>query len=157
MIGKLSGKSLVYWQTQKPIDYLDTSLVVDTWENVSDDLGAGKPVKIWSVIIEQTNNGAAVENLELEISINGVPHIWSIANAASGTPYYCYITNEQSAGNYGVASSSSARTFNSLGLGNISIPFSQLISLIRVRQTTNVDVVSAQIEVNITFAKLVGV
>ena len=35
-----------YWKTQLPVDYLDTSLTIDTWETVSADLSGGTAQKV---------------------------------------------------------------------------------------------------------------
>jgi len=51
------------------------TLVEDTWETVVANLSDGRPVRLWYIRVEQTNNGATAEDieecfskLELEIS-----------------------------------------------------------------------------------------
>lgn len=157
MLSKASGKSVVYWQTQLPIDYIDTSLVINTWETVSSNLSGGKPARIWYVLLEQTNNGATDEDIELEITINGTAYTFT-QTAVSGTQYRLRFSYELTGGDFNPVLSTSAVMFGSAGSGTFSVPFNcSSIGLIRVRQTSAVDVTAAQIEVNIVWDKLVGV
>lgn len=144
----LSGKE---WVTQLPIDYLDTSLTVDGWETVSADLSGGLPARIWYMIIEQTNNGAAVENFEIELTINGTAYTFSRDNIPSGADFFGLITHELDTGDFDTYLDADPRTMGSRD-GDHAVPFiAQYIGLIRVRQTTAVDVGGAQIEVNIVW------
>lgn len=146
---------LQVWQTQIPTDYIDTSLTINTWENVSADLSGGQPARLWYVIVEQTNNGAAVETIELEITFNGTARTWTLAGIASGTPIYCIITSNQSASDFETSSTTSVQQVMSLDVDH-SVPLTaSSIGLIRTQQTTAVDGVSAQIEVNIVWDKLI--
>ena len=70
---------------QIPIDYIDTTLVQNTWETVDADLSDGAPVRILYVIVEQTNNGATGETIELEMTINGTAYTMTFNNIGSGT------------------------------------------------------------------------
>jgi hypothetical protein len=146
------------WQTQLPVDYLDATLVINTWETVRADLSEGEPAKLWLIVLEQTNNGAAAEDLELEITINGTAYTWSIT-AASGTMYYCFIDDSLSGGDFATTQATNPRTVGiGFDVGNLTVPFMvDTVGLIRVRQTTAVDGVSAQIEVNIIWEKKVDV
>ena len=145
------------WQTQLPVDYKDTSLVINTWENVSADLSGGKPTKLNFTFFEQTNNGATDEDIELEITINGTAYTIT-QTAVSGTVYYVYLNQAQSGGDFSFVTSTSTRAFNGQNIASMAGSFiAETIGLIRVRQTTNVDGTSAQIEVNIIWDKLVEV
>jgi len=145
---------LFFWRTRIPIDYLDTSLTINDWENVSADLSSNVPARLWYIIVEQTNNGAAVETIELEITFNGTARTWTLTGIASGTPIYCIITANQSASDFETSSTTSAQQVVSLDVDQ-SIPLAaSSIGLIRTRQTTAVDGVSAQIEVNIVWDAL---
>ena len=139
------------WETQLPVDYLDVTLVQDAWETIVADLSEGAPAKIWYIIVEQTNNGAAVEDIELEITINGTVYLWDPAAVVSGARMYCYVTFQQTLGDFNTFEVNTLNTVGSAaGSVEHTIPFvAQSVELIRVRQTTAVDGVAAQIEVNI--------
>lgn len=144
--------------TQKPIDYIDTTLTVNTFEEVSASLSSGKPAKLWWIIIEQTNNATSAEDISLEVTINGTAYTFTQANAASGTRYYCQINENLDTGDYAVGMGSSARTVGGSVAGNYAISFTaKSVGLIRAKQTTTVDGTSAQIEVNIVWEKQVEV
>lgn len=156
-----SGSTAVYWQTQLPIDYLDTSLVVDTWETVSANLSGGRPARVWYIVLEQTNNGATAETVELEVTINGTAYTFTFANIDSGADYFGYISFNQATGDFDPqitdlpCSTGNSAALN--GYDDRTVPFTCAnVGLIRVRQTSAVDVTSAQIEVNIRWDKLVG-
>jgi len=153
---KSSGPSRC-WQTQLPVDYLDTSLVQNAFENVVADLSAGKPVRLWFITVEQTNNGATIETIELEITINGTAYTWTLVGIASGTETYCFLNEKLTAGDFATQFTASVVSALNVGAGDVdfSIPImAASVGLIRVRQTTDVDVTSAQIEVNIVWDRL---
>jgi len=151
---KKSSHKGVYWRTQLPVDYIDTSLVQNTWENVVADLSGGKPARLWLIIVEQENNGATVETIELEITINGTAYTWTLTGIASGTPNYCYISTGLTAGDFTTANGATIYTVLAAD-PDLSVPFTvESVGLIRVRQTTDVDGTSAQIEVNVVWDRL---
>jgi len=163
MTNRVSGSRLsgnmkgVYWKTQLPIDYIDTTLTINDWETVDADLSEGLPTRLWYMYIEQTNNGAAAEDIELELTINGTAYTWSVT-ANSGTRYFCIFSYNLSAGDLETAVSTSILSVMGGLEGDQTCPFTaESISLIRTRQTTAVDGVSAQIEVNIVWDKLKSV
>lgn len=152
-----SGAEKVYWRSQLPVDYIDTSLVINTWETVVADLSGGKPAKIWYIVVEQTNNGASAETVELEVTINGTAYTWTLTDIASAATVYMRITADLTAGDFTTLSTTTVRSILARD-DDHTIPFVvDSVGLIRVRQTTDVDAVSAQIEVNIIWEKLVGV
>jgi len=145
-----------FWKRQLPIDYLDTTIVQNAWETVVADLSGGMPARLCFVVIEQTNNGAAAETLELEITINGTAYTLTIS-ADSGTRYFGFCEIDLAAGDFNFTLfPTSQYSFGSPGFSiNRQIAFcTESVGLIRVRQTTDVDVTSAQIEVNIVWDKL---
>lgn len=147
------------WKSQIPIDYIDTSLVINTPETVAADLSAGDPARLWYVIIEQTNNGAAVEDIELLMTVNGTVYTFAQGAAASGTRYHGYFTYAQTGSDFSPAFSANIITLGS-AMNDLdhAIPFTaETIGLITTQQTTAVDGVAAQIEVNITWDKLTQV
>lgn len=141
------------WEDQDPVDYDDNTLVINTWETVDADLSEGKPAKLDYVIVEQTNDGAAVEDIELEITINGVANTWSLGGIASGAQHYCGLT----IAGVTVDQATNPRMVRALD-DDHSLPLkAQSVGLIRVRQTSVVDGVAAAIEVNILWAKRISV
>jgi len=143
-----------YWKSQVPVDYLDDSLVQNTWETVVADLSGGKPARILYIFLEQTNNGATAEDLELEITINGIAYTFSQAAAASGSQYQGRISYSASAGNFLAIMGTGGWTVRGFNV-NTSVDFiAESVGLIRVRQTSDVDITSAQIEVNIVWDRL---
>lgn len=145
-----------FWRTQLPVDYLDTTLVINTWETVSADLSGGLPAKLWFIVMVQTNNGATAETIELEITINGVAHTFTFSGIGSATPGYGYYNADLSAGTWKTQATTTIITVGSIE-SDAAVPFiAESIGLIRVRQTTGVDGTSAQIEVNIAWEKLAG-
>ena len=152
-----SGSHKSYWQTQKPIDYLDTTLTINTPETVVADLSGGRPAKIWFFIVEQTNNGAAVETLVVHITINGTVYDVTLTGVASGAQSYISCYTDLATGDFNFNDSAAGTyTMGSPGKANLAIPFTaRSIGLITVEQTSAVDGVSAQIEVNIVWEKLV--
>ena len=143
------------WKTQPPIDFIDNTIVADAWEEVTADLSEGKPAKLWRVIIEQTNNGAGAEDLELEMTINGVAYTITMGAMVSGARWYVFLNRNLATGALELIASAVAATMGATGLSvHIAIPFvASTVGLVRVRQTSAVDVVSAQIEVNISWDK----
>jgi len=144
-----------YWKTQLPVDYIDTSLVQNTWENVSADLSGGVPVRLWFIIVEQTNNGATAEDIELEMTINGTAYTVAVT-ADDSTQYFVSVSYSLTAGDFSFLAGTQKGLVGS-GVIDIrsAVPFiASSVELIRVRQTTDVDGTSAQIEVNIVWDKL---
>lgn len=151
-----SGKPVVYWRTQLPIDYIDTSLVINTWETVSANLSGGKPARIWFITIVQTNNGATAEDIELEITINGTAYTVTTTQNSAGV-YYVYKHANLVGGDFYFEATTNVRAVGT-GISDFTVPFdAQSVGLIRVRQTTDVDGTSAQIEVNFDWEQLQGV
>ena len=148
-------KTLEYFKTQKPVDYIDTSLTIDTFETVKADLSDGAPAKLWYIIIEQTDNGATNEDLELAVTINGTVYSWTLT-AVDGTPYFCTIAMGLTTSDFTPATSTDSKTVGNDVSDFEAIPFvAETVGLVRVKQTTDVDGVAAQIEVNIVWEKLV--
>jgi len=150
---KKSSHKGVYWKTQLPVDYLDDSLVQNNWENVVADLSGGKPVRFWYVIIEQTNNGATAEDLELEITINGTAYTISVT-ADDSQPYFVFLSYSLVAGDFAFGTGTSCRQVLASDIDQSAPMSCENVSLIRVRQTSDVDGVAAQIEVNIVWDRL---
>jgi hypothetical protein len=145
------------WETQLPVDYIDTTLVINTWETVVANLSGGNRAKLWYVTVEQTNNGATNETIEFEMTINGTAYTWTI-NAVSGSTYYIYFTMNLATGDFEpVSSAASVRTFIVVDNTHPISFNAKSVGLMRVRQTTDVDGTSAQIEVNTVWEKLVAV
>jgi len=139
------------WVQQDPIDWDDATIVQNTWEEVDADLSAGQPAKLLYVTVEQTNNTATVEDIELEITINGVANTWSLGAIVSGAIHFCGLTIE----GVTVDQTGAVRMVRALD-DDHSVPLAaENIGMIRVRQTTTVDGVSASIEVNIVWDKKV--
>lgn len=145
------------WKTQLPIDYIDTTLTINVWGSASTDLSTGDPAKLLYIIVEQTNNAAGVETIELEITINGTAFTWTLTGIADGAPIYCLITSNLDTGIWEDSSSANARQVMSLDDDQDAPLTAETVGLVRARQTTSVDGVSAQIEVNIVWDKLVFV
>ena len=145
--------------TQLPVDWIDTALVASTWETVEANLSGGHPAKLYLIYVEQTNNGATVEDIEVEIDINGSTLNWTIPNAVSGTPYYLQIGHDQLLGDFDPVYGTSIRGVLLGPASNSDLqPFTaRTVGLIRAVQTTGVDAVAAQIEVNIVWDKLEAV
>lgn len=143
------------FKTQLPVDYINTSLVINTFEIVNSDLSGGKPCKLWYIIIEQTNNGATAEDIQVDIVINGTSYTFARANAVSGTPYYGNISHILSAGDFECSLSATPSAVSAVIITNQALPFiADSVGLIREKQTTDVDLTAAQIEVNIIWEKL---
>lgn len=145
------------WKTQLPVDYLDTSLTINNFETVNADLGGNDPVRLWYILVEQTNNGATAEDIELEITINGTAYTWT-ASCASGVINFGRFTYQLSAGDFETNLHTTANTVGGGEDADQSVPFiAETVGLIRVRQTSTVDGTAAQIEVNIKWDKLEAV
>ena len=143
------------FKSQLPVDFIDTSITINDWMTVDSNLSDGDPCKLWVLIVEQTNDSATAETLEFEITINGTAYTLTMTNAASGTAYYVSISRNLTTGDFTLAWSSSARTVGEAALGNLAVPFvADHVGLIRVRQTTTVDPVAAQVEVNMNWELL---
>lgn len=151
---KAEGK---YWKTQLPVDYIDTSLTINTYENVSADLSGGKPAKLIYIQVEQTNNGLTAETIVLEVTINGTAYEFTAA-LDSGSKYYCRVTESLSASDFATQLTATVSCVGTALDNTKNIPLTaKSVGLIRVKQTTSVDATSAQIEVNIIWEKLVDV
>ena len=153
------------FQSQLPVDYLDTSITINVWETIEADLSESAPAQLWYILMEQTNNGATVETLELEMTmphpVTGVmtPYTVTIAGMVSGTIYYVYRNRSLVAGDFNFLGANSHQSLGDIFLNsNVAVPFvAGSVGLVRVRQTTAVDITSAQIEVNIVWDRLVTV
>ena len=101
-------------------------------------------VKAHYLIIEQTNDGAAAETIEVELTVDGTVYSKSISmNSAS--PAYFFLTNEGVVnGSYTVLQMLSLDADQSAPLETRSLG-------IRVRQTSAVDATGAVIEVNMVY------
>jgi hypothetical protein len=125
------------------IDWDTAVVVINDW---NEPMPTEDNVKCWYLVVEQTNNGATAETLQLEITLaSGTPLTLNIA-ADSGNRYYIYYNL-----NGTLTSSTSIYTLGSLDPDN-SVPIETSSMRIRIRQTTAVDVVSASIEVNVIYA-----
>ena len=153
--------------TQLPIDYATASvvdpLVINDWYTAVADLSGGKPVKFVGIIIEQTNTDVTAETIELEITlahpVTGVMTTYTFAMALdSGTAYYGIIEYSLDTGNFTLTLTTSQTQPLWIGEKYSSHSFTVgAVGLIRTRQTTAVDAVSAYIEVNIVWEKLTAV
>ena len=141
-----------FWKTQKPVDYLDDSLVQNTWENVVADLSEGLPARIWFIILEQTNDGATAEDIELEVTIEGTTKTWS-GTLDSGSQYYGFLDKNGDPQFHVANAQCTLRDVQPTGDVAIGGTYRD-VGLIRVRQTSDVDGVSAQIEVNVVWDKM---
>lgn len=141
--------------TQPPVDWIETSLTMLAIETVETDLSEGQPAELYMIIVEQTNNGATAEDIMVNITINGTVVQWDLSGIASGTPQYLQIDKNLSGTTFNPTHGTSAR---GVLLGTVSssdiLPFvAESVSEITVQQTSTVDAVAAQIEVNIIWAK----
>ena len=128
----------------KNLDYINNALTINTWYT---PLDTTKNVKAHYIIVEQTNNGATNEDIVCELTIDGTIYTWT-RGAVSARPYYLFFT---AAG--AVTDTDSKRQVLSFD-NDQSAPLETRSLQIRVRQTSGVDVVSAQIEVNMVYATL---
>ena len=132
------------------IDYITTAVedpvVINTWYTV---MPTTEDVKLWYVVFEQTNNGATAETVECEFTINGgAPVVAAGAGLDSGNQYYAMV-------DLAAVGSVSGDVYQvSSGETDQSAPLETRSLQIRVRQTSAVDLVSAQIECNIVYATL---
>jgi hypothetical protein len=150
------------WKDQLPIDFIETTIVINTWNTVIANLSGGDPAMLLYLYFEQTNNGATGETIECEITINGTAYTEAVAGLSSGSIQYVYMEPNLTGGDFTINGSTTATSF---GTGSI-VPIegvrpyinnwfiAESIGLIRIRQTSAVDVVSAQIEVNAVWRKL---
>lgn len=152
-----SGSQKVYWKTQLPVDFIDNSLTINDWSEVSADLSGGKPVRLWTIAVAQTNNASSSETVELELILNGTAYTITLTGITSGTVYFNHLKDLLSGGDWVFENTVSEVAAGARIIEN-AIPLTvDSVGLIRVRQTSTVDATSAQIEVNITWEKLVGV
>ncbi len=129
------------WDTA--IDVPIDPIIQNDWYEALVDL---EDVKAYYLVIEQTNNGAAVEDIEVEITLNGVPYIYAGAAMASGVPAYLRFGITAVINGPGVPMQMVALDADQ------SAPLETRLLSIRVRQTTPVDAVSAIIDVNLAGA-----
>jgi hypothetical protein len=128
------------------LDWIQDTLVQNQWYIV---LGGGNDdLKIYYLIVEQTNFAAANEAIEIEWIIDGNATVQTIAAAVSGQVYY--IGWQQSAANF---ASTNPRQPLSLDFDQ-SAPLETRSLYMNVRQTSAVDPDAAQIEVNMVYATL---
>ena len=129
------------------LDYDTTSvlpiIVINDWYTA---LVSTDNVKAWYLLVEQTNNGAAAETIVTELTINGTTYTNTDAAAASGVLQYMHLDTDGALQNQ-----ATARQLLSLD-DDQSAPLETQSLQIRVRQTTAVDVVAAQIDVNMVYA-----
>ncbi len=152
---KKVSRKFAYWKSQPPVDYIDTSLVINTWETVVADLSEGKPARLWLIHVEQTNNGATDETIELEITINGTTYTCTLTGIASGEINYVRVDRTAIAGDFRLIHTATGVSVGYAHSNDGTVPFTaDSIELIRVRQTTDVDITSAQIEINIVWDML---
>ena len=123
----------------------DTSTVVQNAWNTPLDT-TSNPVKIYYLVFEQTNNGATVETVSLEITTNGTAHTTTSA-VNSGAKMYVYFDEDGA-----IQRGTSVRQLLSQELDN-SAPLETKSVKIRIRQTTGVDPVSASLEVNMVYGE----
>jgi hypothetical protein len=120
-------------------------IVQNTWYTA---LAETEDVKAYYLIVEQTNNGAAVETIEVELTVDGTVYTGSIG-PASGVITSVAFDIEGNLAFWGGIS------FQMLALdADQSAPLETRSLGIRVRQTTAVDPVAAQIEVNMVYETL---
>lgn len=159
-------KRAYVWLDQLPVDYSTSGVanpvVINTWYTVESDLSDGKPAKLGYILVEQTNNGATAEDLEIEITIinpdgSSETITWTITGATNGTPYFLYFANTLLASTFQPIQSTSG--FVAFGKSSADKSYFNVraISQIRVRQTSAVDLVSAYIEFNMDWKKLTAV
>ncbi len=130
----------------KNLDWIETTIVQNDWLT---PLNTVRGIKAFYLIVEQTNNGAAAESIEVELTINGSTKTASLVDIASGSAYYLTLNADGDLASLGVA------TRQLLALdADQSAPLETKSLKIRVRQTTAVDGVSAQIEVNLVYEEL---
>ena len=155
---RISQPPTKYWKTQLPVDYITTGvadpIVINTWYTATANLSGGKPAKLLYILVEQTNNGATAETIELEITINGTAYVFTAA-CDDGSEYYGRIRHYLVGGDFDTVLSITQSLTNALSNAHSVAFIAEKVGLIRVRQTTAVDAVAAQIEVNIVWEKLV--
>ncbi len=122
---------------------VDPIVVLNKWYT---PLLPTKNVKARYLVVEQTNNGAANETIEIELTINGTIYLLSILVGSGSENYYSLDIN-------GVIVSTVSNQMLSLDADQ-SAPLETRSLGIRVRQTSVVDVVSAIIEVNMVYGIL---
>lgn len=147
--GSLDRATKVYMFEYQNLDYDTTSvlpiIVINDWYTA---LETTRNVKGWYLLVEQTNNGAAVETIVTELTIGGTVYTNTDAAAASGVLQYMYLDTDGVLQNQ-----ATARQLLSLD-DDQSAPLETRSLQIRVRQTTAVDAVAAQIDVNMNYAIL---
>ena len=124
--------------TDVPVD----PIVINTWYTA---LLPTRNVKAYYLVVEQTNTGAAAEDIVVELTIDGTVYTRAV-NRASGVPMYMHM-NQYNALDY----QTDIRQMMSLDIDQ-SAPLECKSLGIRVRQTSAVDITSAIIEVNMVYA-----
>lgn len=143
----ISGGGSMAMFEHRNLDWISTTVdpivVLDKWYT---PLPTTRNVKAWYLFVEQTNNGATAEDIEIELTLNGIALPTDTRASVSGTPYAVRIRNENDpfmdAGNWTLGAQDSDQ----------SVPLETRSLQVRVRQTTAVDVVAANIEVNMVYA-----
>ena len=163
---RISHPPTKYWKTQLPVDYITTGvadpIVINTWYTVVADLSGGKPCKIHMIQFEQTNNGASAEDIVFEMTVahpvTGVMTALTFTiNSADGAINNLWLGRNLLGGWFNAQISVQNSTFGYSPAAEVMAIFAAFsaVSLIRVRQTSVVDVTNAQLEVNLTWEKFV--
>ena len=125
------------------LDYLNDALTINVWYT---PLATTRNVKAYYLIVAQTNNGAADEDIEVELTIDGTVYT-VIKSMISGQVYYYRMTP------IGTIDPGSTNPYQMLSLDlDQSAPLETRSLGIRVRQTSAVDATGAVIEVNMVYA-----
>lgn len=144
--GTLDKASRLAMFEYQNLDYDTTGtanpIVINTWYTA---LATTRNVKGYYLIVEQTNNGATVETIATELTVNGTTYTNTDAAAASGVLQYMYFDENGALQNTGTAQQLMALDVDQ------SAPLETKSLQIRVRQTTVVDLTTAQIEVNLVY------
>jgi len=127
--------------TDVPVD----PVVINTWYTA---LAVTRNVKVYYLIVEQTNTGASNEDWELEITHDGTVTVCTGAGIGSGDVAYVYFLPDGTA-----TPIVQVRQILSLDPDQ-SAPLETRSLGIRVRQTSAVDITSAIIEVNMVYETL---
>lgn len=144
--GSLDQSAAIAMFEYQNLDWISTSVdaivILNKWYT---PLTTTRNVKAWYLVVEQTNNGATNENIEVELNIDGTPLVYA-AVANSGTTYYIHFAFDGT-----LISGTGAWQIGSLDVDQ-SAPLETRSLQVRVRQTSVVDITAAQIEVNMIYA-----